>query len=138
MDRRLNRLERDYYEGRVDRREFLWRAMRIGGSFAFAANFLSACAPAAPASPTAAAKPAAEAAKPAAEAAKPAAPGAAPAASGGKPKKTTLSVTATSVLPTLDPHLHTSTDVSNIGLYVYGNLTMRDAKTKQVVPYLAT
>src|SRR5688500_4947869 len=111
MDRRLNRLERDYGDGRIDRREFLWRAMKISGSFAFAVTFVSACAPAAPAAPTAGAKPAAEPAK----------PGVAPAASGDKPKKTTLSVAATSVLPTLDPHLHTSTDVTNIGMYVYGN-----------------
>lgn len=135
MDRRLNRLERDYCEGRIDRREFIWRAMTIGGSFAFAMNFLSACAPPAPAAPTAGTKPAAEPAKPGAE---PAKPGSEPAAGAGKPKKNTLSVAATSVLPTLDPHLHTSTDVTNIGMFVYGNLTMRDFKTKEVVPYLAT
>src|SRR5688572_10412573 len=98
MDRRLNRLERDYSEGRIDRREFIGRAMTIGGSFAFAMNFLSACAPPAPASPASGAKPATDA-KPASEPAKPAA------ASSGKPKKTSLSVAATSVLPTLDPHL---------------------------------
>src|SRR5919197_3737493 len=129
MDRRLNRLERDYSEGRIDRREFIWRATAISGSFAFAMNFLSACAPPAPASPPAGAKPAAEPAKPGAApapAGAPAAATAAPAAAGGKPKKDTLSVTQTSVIPTLDPHLHTDTTMTNLGMFVYGNLTQRD------------
>jgi peptide/nickel transport system substrate-binding protein len=58
-------------------------------------------------------------------------------ASGGKPKKDSLSVTNISVLQTLDPHMHTSTDVANLGLYLYGNLIDRDLKTKKIIPALA-
>ena len=72
MDKRLNRLERDYGEGRINRREFIRRATYLTGSFAFAMNFLSACAPPAPASPTAGSDTAAAPAK---------------SAAGGKPKK---------------------------------------------------
>jgi peptide/nickel transport system substrate-binding protein len=133
----LNQLERDYSEGRIGRRDFITRAIGLTGSFAFAMNFLSACAPPAPASPTAATS-AGPGATPAAAAPTGAAAAAPPAAAGtGKPKKDSLSVTNISVLQTFDPHMHTSTDVSNLGLYLYGNLIDRDLKTKKIIPSLA-
>ena len=144
MDRRLARLERDYGDGKIDRRELLGRALKITGSFAAAMTFSFACAPQSPAPAPTAAKPAADA-KPTAAPAGAAAPTAAakPAAdakpaAGGKPKKDKLSVTVVSVIPTFDPHMHTSTDVSNLGLYIYQNLIDRDLKTRQIIPSIAT
>jgi peptide/nickel transport system substrate-binding protein len=123
VDKRLNQLEREYSEGRIGRREVIRRALGITGSFAFAMNFLSACAPPAPAPASSTVGP-----KPNVEP---------PVATGGKPKKDSLSVTTISVLQTFDPHMHTSTDVSNLGLYLYGNLIDRDLKTKKIIPSLA-
>ena len=41
------------------------------------------------------------------------------------------------MLPTLDVHLHTSTDVNNLGRYICGLLVERNPKNKQIVPSLA-
>ncbi len=116
MRRDLAKLERLLHEGVIGRREFVWRATLITGSLAAAANYLTACGSAAPSASSGAAT---------------------SAASGTAPKKDKVTLCTPSVMLTMDPHMHTSTDVYIVQMLVYGYLVLRDLKTKQVMPYLA-